>query len=331
MDFGVRIEEAIGACDLFIALIGDDWLDIADAGGRRRLDDPDDPVRLEIGLALARSDLVVIPVLVEGATMPRAEQLPDDLKPLTRRNAHVLTDARWRSNVDELIQVAQSVLPVRSEEPPHHTEQTEQGPGRAAGDVVGPTARPTHLRWLLGLGVRLQPGRLATTIVAVGVVAMMAMGLILGLLPALEPDESPAAKGAKLSNETLDRISFGQYLDRISVSRAGYRAAKLEQPGALVGLHLEVTGYKGKRLPLHWRLIDARTGGQVDRSRDLSYIPEATNDQNSWSIWIPVPSGRDRRFFVEVELLDDRGAVPVPLGRVRTARFGGAPERPEGS
>jgi hypothetical protein len=97
VDFGERIEEAVASCDLFIALIGDDWLDIKDPSGRRRLDDPDDFVRLELAAGLARSGLRVIPVLVEGASMPASGDLPDDLKPLARRNAFELSDARWRS------------------------------------------------------------------------------------------------------------------------------------------------------------------------------------------------------------------------------------------
>lgn len=103
MDFGVRIEQAVESCDVLIALIGDDWLDIADASGRRRLDDPEDFVRLEIASALRREDLRVIPVLVEGATMPPAIELPTDLKPLARRNALELSDARWRYDVERLI------------------------------------------------------------------------------------------------------------------------------------------------------------------------------------------------------------------------------------
>ena len=79
VDFGARIEEAIGACRVVIVLIGDDWLDITDERGRRRLDDPTDLVRQEVAAALRRPDVRVVPVLVEEARMPPAERLPDDL------------------------------------------------------------------------------------------------------------------------------------------------------------------------------------------------------------------------------------------------------------
>ena len=110
-DFGVRIQEAIGSCTLVVVLIGDHWLQIADARGRRRLEDPTDLVRHEVAAALRRSDVRVIPVLVEGAAMPAADQLPDDLKALARRNALDLSDARWRYDVERLIEVVERVVP----------------------------------------------------------------------------------------------------------------------------------------------------------------------------------------------------------------------------
>ena len=67
VDFVERIEQAIADCDLVLALIGDEWLTVADNTGKRRLDNPSDFVRIEISAALTREDVRVIPVLVEGA------------------------------------------------------------------------------------------------------------------------------------------------------------------------------------------------------------------------------------------------------------------------
>jgi hypothetical protein len=80
------ITAAVGSCDVLLALIGNDWLTITDEDGRRRLDDPADFVRLEIEAALARN-VRVIPILVEGARMPRAVELPASLAGLVRRQA----------------------------------------------------------------------------------------------------------------------------------------------------------------------------------------------------------------------------------------------------
>ena len=72
VDFVDAIERALGSCEIMIVLIGKDWL-TADSAGRRRLDDPNDFVRVETATALARG-IRVVPVLVEGAEMPRGGQ-----------------------------------------------------------------------------------------------------------------------------------------------------------------------------------------------------------------------------------------------------------------
>ena len=81
--------------------IGPRWLTAVDEEGRRRLDHPDDLVRLEIEAALRR-DILVVPVLLQGAQMPKATDLPESLKPLARRNALEMRDARWRVDFDVL-------------------------------------------------------------------------------------------------------------------------------------------------------------------------------------------------------------------------------------
>ena len=77
-DFRKAIDEQVASCGVLLALMGRNWLDARDPGGRRRLDDPLDFVRLETAAALKR-DIPVVPVLVQGASMPRADQLPEDL------------------------------------------------------------------------------------------------------------------------------------------------------------------------------------------------------------------------------------------------------------
>jgi hypothetical protein len=93
VEFTHAIQHALGSCAVCLVLIGPRWLTAVNASGRSRLYDADDFVRLEIASALARG-IVVIPILV-GATMPRADQLPDDLKALTRRQAYDLSERRW--------------------------------------------------------------------------------------------------------------------------------------------------------------------------------------------------------------------------------------------
>ena|SRR5579864_7962581 len=109
VDFAEVIEKAVGSCQVLIVVIGSEWLRVEDAAGRRRLDDEADYVRLELATALRRS-IRVIPVLVQGAPMPRAEELPADIAKLARRNAIELSDARWAYDVDRLSHTIEEVL-----------------------------------------------------------------------------------------------------------------------------------------------------------------------------------------------------------------------------
>src|ERR687885_256723 len=109
VDFVVAVQHAVASCEVLLAVIGQQWLSSVDAHGRRRLDDLNDFVRLEVATALQR-DIVVIPVLVQGAAMPPASALPADLAPLTRRNAIELSDARWEYDVERLVAELERVL-----------------------------------------------------------------------------------------------------------------------------------------------------------------------------------------------------------------------------
>jgi TIR domain-containing protein len=114
-DFRKAIDECIHECSVLLAIVGREWLESKNASGQRRLDDDSDFVRLEIASALQR-DIPVVPVLVRGARMPRAEQLPADLRELAYRNAVELTHARWKSDVRVLIQALRPHMGASGEE-----------------------------------------------------------------------------------------------------------------------------------------------------------------------------------------------------------------------
>ena len=110
-DFRRVIDQQVASCGVLLAMIGKEWIDARDESGRRRLDDANDFVRLETATALKR-DIPVIPVLVQGARMPRADQLPTDLQDLAYRNAVELTHARWNSDVEVLVNSLRQQLGV---------------------------------------------------------------------------------------------------------------------------------------------------------------------------------------------------------------------------
>ena len=114
-DFRKAIDESIHKCSVLLAIMGHGWLDSKDRSGQKRLEDANDFVRLEIASALKR-DIPVIPVLVRGAKMPRAEQLPDDLRELAYRNAVELTHARWKSDLQVLIRALRPYMEASDQE-----------------------------------------------------------------------------------------------------------------------------------------------------------------------------------------------------------------------
>jgi WD40 repeat protein len=130
VDFAEVITQAVSTCQVLLAVIGPQWLTATGQDGQRRLDDPDDFVRLEIAAALER-DIRVIPILVEGAVMPRHEELPDTLTRLARRNALSLRHESFRVDADRLLEVIEPIL-----RPPAGTASVSPGP-------VPPVTPPT--------------------------------------------------------------------------------------------------------------------------------------------------------------------------------------------
>ena len=94
-DFLDRIERAIQASATFLAVIGPEW-------NTARLGQPNDVVRFELMAAMS-SRVPIIPVLVDGAPPPTADELPRELRDLACRNAVALDDVRWASDITRLV------------------------------------------------------------------------------------------------------------------------------------------------------------------------------------------------------------------------------------
>ena len=131
-DFIDAIQARLGECRVLLAMIGREWLDARDAAGRRRLDQTDDYVRLEIASALSRRDVRVIPVLIEGASLPAPEMLPEDLRSLVRKQAVHLRDDAWDHDVDRLA----AAISGATNTPIAHTPRASASPRRWL--ILGP-------------------------------------------------------------------------------------------------------------------------------------------------------------------------------------------------
>ncbi|ABB31433.1 PASTA domain containing protein [Geobacter metallireducens RCH3] len=136
VDFVEAIDRAVGSCAVLLVIIGRRWIDCTDAAGRRRLDDPRDFIRLEVGTALRRN-IRVVPVLVQDAAMPGEADLPDDLKLLARRNAIEINDTHWDSDLAQLVDTLGRVL------------EGTVGAAAPGGTGAVPAVRKNRLAWLI--------------------------------------------------------------------------------------------------------------------------------------------------------------------------------------
>jgi len=147
VDFVEAIEEAIGSADVLIAVIGRRWTTVAAQAGTPRIMDPRDFVRLELAVALERN-IRVIPVLVDGATMPTVDELPEDLSGLVRRNAIDISHARFHADAQRLAHSVRKILdePEASDEivaaPKPRAPRIADDPGETA-----PPERPKRKSW----------------------------------------------------------------------------------------------------------------------------------------------------------------------------------------
>ncbi|HET9276903.1 MAG TPA: tetratricopeptide repeat protein [Flavitalea sp.] len=108
-DFIDAMEQAVGKCEILIAVIGKRWLSISNESGKRLIDNPSDFVRIEIAAALKRG-ITIVPVLVENAQMPNPDELPEDIRSISRRNAIEISHGRFELDTDRLIKSLESIL-----------------------------------------------------------------------------------------------------------------------------------------------------------------------------------------------------------------------------
>ena len=131
-DFVRVLEDQVERCDVLLVVIGKGWMDARDESGMRRIDKPDDFVRIEIKSGLKR-DKLVIPVLVHEARMPRPEDLPESIRPLARRNAVRLTHERFKAETQSLIKALQKAL---EEAELRHKREEQASQAQAESDRI---------------------------------------------------------------------------------------------------------------------------------------------------------------------------------------------------
>ena len=141
LDFGEAIDRVVDASEVMLVVIGERW--VTDRSGRRRLEEPDDYVRMEIHAGLERN-IRVIPILVGGATMPGSADLPEPLSALARRQAFELNDARLRADREELLWRLDRVMQERATRDAATEATSARPPGQPSPPP--PASHPTAVQ-----------------------------------------------------------------------------------------------------------------------------------------------------------------------------------------
>ena len=135
-----QIERALGDCNIVLVVIGRGWLRAQDDEGHQRLMAEDDVHRREIALALARPDVTVIPVLVDGAAMPRPDELPDNIRELVQQQSRSISDsaAHRKVDLDSLSADIRRVgrFPPKFSPTPDPSPQPPAAPRKTSGKVI---------------------------------------------------------------------------------------------------------------------------------------------------------------------------------------------------
>jgi hypothetical protein len=192
------VNAAVGSCQALLALIGPEWLTIKDDEGQARLWNPQDPVRLEIEAAL-RENLLLIPILLQGARVPVKEDLPDGLAALPATQALTITDD-WDAGVSKLVEALDAVV----QESPASRSGGNKGPSGAGNSADHGSAVETGADPDPGHAVEPRRSRpKPRTMVVAGAVALAVIG---GAIAIASTRHGPTAAPAPPTvGATLDR------------------------------------------------------------------------------------------------------------------------------
>lgn len=256
MDFRKAIDDNVASCGVLLAMIGPAWCSIKNADGARRLDDPNDFVRLEIASALAR-DVAVIPVLVHDAKMPHPEDLPENLKDLAFRNSVEITHARWNSDVQLLTAaLGRYVAPTAATDttPVHATVAVQLPPPTASGQKE--LSSPSNIPLKLGIG--------AAVVLALGIVAFFLF----------RPNPVSALLGTWTNPTPVEQNG----LEKLEVSAGGSQALTMHAWGKCGQLQCDWGGQPatvtGQQAQATWQLGTAASGSDAKRTAAILIKPD---------------------------------------------------------
>jgi hypothetical protein len=162
---------------------------------------------------------------------------------------------------------------------------------------------------------------------AAGVVALVAsvVGLLFVFKPGWKPEPPPDVGTLKIAESSVRQpVTFGRYLERLRLPPLDMTKEFLQRPGLQVEFDYQAEGFRGKRLPIQWELVDAKTNDRVRGDDAVAIVPSTNNEAAKWFVWVPAPEA-GRTYYVTVTIYQPRkGDVDVPLADFDTAEFAGS-------
>jgi hypothetical protein len=303
IDFRKAIDDNVATCGVLLAMIGPSWVSMTNNSGQRRIDDPNDFVRLEIASALAR-DIAVIPVLVHDAKMPRPDDLPDNLKNLAYRNSVEITHARWNSDVALLTKALGQYVTsssYTSTEPVHATVPIQLPPPNApAHRAASVSSSKTPL--IAGVSIA------AVLVVVLAFFLMRSSGGKAEPDPTTQPmSPSPSvtsSTGAKSSNPLV-----GSWSNPAPVEKNGLNKLVVSAVGSQLSIHAwgvckptdcdwgtQTASVNGQKATASWSFMRDDAGQERGRVATVAIIPADGKLNVTVDSTYPKHPGNQRQF-----------------------------------
>lgn len=223
VDFMEAINKSLDGCQVVLVLIGQRWLDATDDQDSRRLDNPQDPLRIEIETALG-SDSRVIPILVRGATMPEGDKLPESLAPLTRRHAIEISSSRRDYDIEKLLTTLEKIPglePVATSEAREQPVEPAPAPAPPRSNALKHGIAGAGIALLLLITVALFTDN--ETAAPVPEAAIVAPATLPAPVRMAKPVPTPKPTPATLTNVNLSGTWYDDDGTRFEVSHKGKR------------------------------------------------------------------------------------------------------------
>jgi hypothetical protein len=153
--------------------------------------------------------------------------------------------------------------------------------------------------------------------------------------PGWKPQPPPDVGTLKITDTSVRQpVTFGRYLERVRLPALGVTKAYQRRPGLLIEFDYQAVGLRGKRLPIQWELVDAKTNDRVvdNAAADddaagndaVGITPSTNNEAAKWFVWVPAPEA-GKNYYVTVTIYQPRkGDVDVPLTDFDTPKFSGS-------